>query len=56
MLKQEEKNKNKQIQKPVVEKEKYFIQPLSIKEDTNMTRVYSVIYKPDFLNHEQNKR
>ncbi len=55
MLKQEEENKNEQIQKPTAEKEKYFIQTLSIKEDKNMTRVYSAIYKPDFFNQGQNK-
>ncbi len=36
-------------------REKAFIQMLDIKRDTNMTRIYSVIYKPNFFNHELKK-
>lgn len=53
VLKQEEENKNKQNEMLKAEREKYFIQLLSIKQDTGMTRIYSAIYKSEIFNSKQ---
>jgi hypothetical protein len=53
MQTQEENIKNEKKQN--TDEGKYVIQTLDIKEDTNMTRIYSVIYKPGFFSQEVNQ-
>ncbi len=50
MLKLEENNKNKNEKKQNAKKEKYLIETIDIKEDTNITRIQSIIFKPNFFN------
>ena len=41
--------KNKTIERQSDRRVKYFIQMLDLKQDTNMTRVFSAIKQSDFL-------
>lgn len=49
-----QENENKQHEKIVAERKKYFIQMLEIKRDTNMTRIYSAISESSLLNETIN--
>jgi hypothetical protein len=48
-------NNDKPNEKLNEEQRKYFIQMLDIKEDTNMTRIYSAICKIESLYPNKNK-
>jgi len=55
VLQKEQKDKYFKNDTPGIELKMYPVQLLGIKADTGMTRIYSAIYKPGFLNPDKNE-